>query len=284
MTTLPAPGLHYNVPFEAYQAWPAENFSKLKEMRGTASKCKYAIDHPKEMSTAMKLGSALHIATLEPGRFENMFHFCPPCDRRTKEGKDIYAAAEIAAAGKLLLREGADDEAISEVSKVKGMAAAINAHKFARLFLDCVGHNEVSALWRDEATGLMCKARYDRYVPAFAPWKDVPVIVEIKSDRNATEWAFSKTVADRYYHVQAASYCHGHSIITGKRPAHIFIVPENFPPHDVNIFMLNDEALNTGQLVYRDLLDRYADCVKSNKWPGYPEQITTLSLPKWANE
>jgi hypothetical protein len=282
---LPASGLHYGVPFEEYQRWPAVNFSTLKEFRGTASKGKWAMEHPKEQSPAMILGSALHIATLEPSRFEQMFHICPPCDRRTKEGKDFYAQETLKAEGKILIRQGGDDSdkgAMGEVECVRGMAAAIHASKAAALFVDGAGQNEVSMLWKDAETGLMCKARMDRLIPEFAKF-GCPVVVELKSARDADDWGFAKDVEMRGYHIQAASYCHGYQVITGKRPAHVIIAVENFPPHDLKVHMLDDAAMATGLLKYRELLNRYAECVKSGNWPGYADKINELQLPKWAN-
>lgn len=274
--TLPAPGLHYGVEFSDYQKWDAVNFSRLKPIRGTASKCKYEIDHPKDPTPAMILGSSLHVATLEPARFESQFFIRPECDRRTKEGKEIYAKAMAEAHGRLMLEDG------EEIEALRAMAKVIQTNCASRLFLDCAGQNEVSALWRDAETGLMCKARFDRLLPSFdrLPGKP-PVIVEIKSDRNAEPWAFGKTCDDRQYAGQAASYCHAHKMITGVRPAHIFIVVENTPPHDLQVHMLDDQGLQTGMLEYREMLNRYAECERTGIWPGYDEKINVLSLPKW---
>jgi hypothetical protein len=35
-------------------------------------------------------------------------------------------------------------------------------------------------------------------------------------------------------------------------------------------------------LQYRAWLKRYAECVKSGKWPGYADKINVLSLPDYA--
>lgn len=283
---LPACGIHPNVPFEQYQQWPAANFSTIKNMRGTASKCKWEMDHPKVMTPAMILGSALHIATLEPARFESMFHICPPCDRRTKEGKEFYAQEELKAEGRIMIRRGGEEKdkaAMGEVESVQGMARAIHASKAASLFIKHQGQNEVSLLWQDEETGLMCKARCDRINDNDETW-GCPVVVELKSDRDVDDYWFSKTCNSRGYAAQAAGYCHGYYKITGKRPAHVFIAVENFPPHDLKVHMLDDASMQTGLLQYRNLLTRYAECLKSGNWPGYPDKINTLALPAWVNE
>lgn len=280
MITLPSIGLHYGVSFEDYTAWPAINFSRLKPIRNSPSKCRYEMDHPKEQTPAMAIGSALHVATLEPGRFDSMFYIAQPCDRRTKEGKVQWEAMEKEAAGKTMIRAGSDDN--SQLSLIKGMAKSIQSSKAATLFLSQPGHNEVSALWRDVETGLMCKGRFDRLVTHSL--MEMPVIIELKSTKDARSWSFGKDCHTMQYAAQAASYCYAHEIITGVKPMHVFIAVENFPPHDVMTHMLDDEDLAVGYKSYRDMLTIYARCVKEDKWPGYEDKINKLKLPAYALE
>lgn len=285
ISELPTAGLHYGLSYADYAAWPAINFSRLKPIRGTASKCKYELDNPKKQTPAMTLGSALHVAVLEPARFESLFYICPPCDRRTTEGKQVFEAHKQKAGDKLLIRDGSgDDESLlGEVQHLRGMAKSIRAMKAAAPFLNGAGQNEVSMLWRDEETGLWCKARMDRSIEDL-PKLQRPVTVEIKTARDASEWMFAKDCDSRSYDAQAASYRHGYSVITGKSPVHVFIVAENFPPYDCACYMLDDHGLQTGILKYRQMLNRYAECVKTNQWPGYPDKVQPLSLPNYAHE
>lgn len=285
--TLPAAGLHYGVPYETYASWPAANFSKIKAIRYTASKCKYEMDNPKKPTPAMVLGSALHVATLEPGKFEQLFHICPPCDRRTADGKALYASEEQKAGSKLLIRQGSkDDEGLlGDVENLRGMAKSIHSMKAASRFLDGAGQNEVSALWKDSETGLWCKARFDRNLSNL----DIAgviheCVVEIKSDHDASEWGFAKTVDTRGYAAQAGGYANGLRLLTGKPIFHVFIVVENFAPFDCAIYTLDDESLQTGYLQYRQMLSRYAECLKTNKWPGYKDEIQPLSMPGYSHE
>ena len=281
ITEMPACGLFYDVSFENYTDWPAANFSKIKAIRGTASKCKYAIDVPKEQTTAMMLGTALHIATLEPGRFEGMFHICAPCDRRTKEGKELYESECRKAAGKIIIREGA--ESLGEVERVRGMAKSIHNLKSAERFLSGLGRNEVSMLWKDVETGMYCKGRMDRLIENF-PELNVPVIVEIKSTKNANAWGFGRDTDTMSYAAQAANYVAGYKAITGKTALHVFLTVESFAPFDAAVFTLDDESLQTGLLQYRQMLTRYSECVKTGSWPGYVDEVQILSMPKYAHD
>lgn len=283
---LPAPGFHYGVSFEDYTRWPAINFSRLKPIRHTASKCKWEMDHPKKPTPAMVLGSAIHVATLEPARFEQSFYIVPPCDRRTSEGKAEFAEHEKAAGNRLMIRQGSreDEGLLDDVEKLRAMAAAIRKSKAAAPFLNCEGQNEVSMLWQDAETQLWCKGRMDRFVPSFAKLDGLPVVVEIKTTRDAEPWSFGKDCDSMGYAAQAANYIAGVKVITGKTPFHLFIAVENEPPHDLQCHVLDDQSLQTGMLQYRTWLARYAQCLKSNQWPGYPDKLTVLSLPEYAHQ
>lgn len=285
-STLPIPGFHYGLPYEEYSKWDAINFSRLKPIRDTASKCRYEMDNPKKPTPAMILGSALHVATLEPARFEQLFHTCPPCDRRTKEGKEFYAEQEKAAGSKLLIRDGSseDEGNLSAVKNLRGMAKAIRSMKSAAPFLNGQGQNEVSALWKDGETGLMCKARIDRFIDELALFRGMPAIVEIKTTQDASEWEFSKTVDKLYYDAQAACYCIAVKAITGKTPQHVFLACESFPPFDAQTYFTDEQNIQIGHRKYRQMLNRYAECVKSGKWPGYKDVYIALGPTKYANE
>ena len=279
-TSLPAAGLHYGVPFETYQSWPAVNFSTLKSIRKTPLQCKYDREHPKK-STALDEGQALHVATLEPGRFDGMFHICPPADGRTTEGKDTLAThSKLAAEGnKIMIREKCkeDEGKLQAIAAYRGMAAAIHNSKAARMFLHGQGQNEVSGLYRDEDTGLWCKFRIDRACD------QLEHIVEIKSCRDASPWQFGKDAHKFAYHGQAASYVHGFRQITGKKYGHVIIAVESAEPHHVAVYYLDDQSLQTGLIDYRAWLKRYAECLKKNDWPGYPDLLQPLSIPDYAH-
>ena len=283
----PLPGIHHNVSFEDYQKWEAINFSRLKPIRKTASKCRWAMDHPKEPTPAMVLGSALHVATLEPARFDGMFYICPPCDRRTKEGREIFERAEQEARGRLIIRSG--DDLLGQLEQVKGMAAAVHASRAAQPFISAPGQNEVSMIWLDQETGLLCKARVDRLIEHFAPW-GCPVVVEIKSTRDAEDHSFGRDCHSMGYAGQAGCYCLGVKAVTGKMPAHVFIAVESEPPHDLNVHALDSQSLQTGILQYRQMLNRYQECAALDTWPGYldehgrPDTVHKLSLPPWAHD
>ena len=275
---LPLPGLHYGVSYPDYAGWDAINYSALKHGRETWSKFKWHLDHPKDPTDAMNNGQALHVATLEPGRFDDMFYLCPPVDGRTKEGKELlqFHSAAAAEQGRTMLRKGlgSDESKLESLESWRGMANSIRANKVAKHFLQAVGQNEVTLIWIDLAAGINCKGRVDRLCEDY--------VIEIKSTRSAADWSFSKDCFSMGYHIQAASYLQGLKQITGKKYGHVIVAVESAPPYDVKVHMLDDAAQQTGAHQYNELLGRFAECVKNNHWPGYEDKVTTLSLPKYA--
>ena len=79
---------------------------------------KYAMEHPAEDTPALLEGRATHKYILEPDTFFDEFAIAPVCDRRTKEGKETYAAFLEESEGKDVITEEA-------FAKCKEMAEAL---------------------------------------------------------------------------------------------------------------------------------------------------------------
>jgi len=83
--------------FAEYQAIQAVNFSSLKMMRESPLHYRHALTAIRAESPAMALGSAVHCAVLEPGRFALEYSPEPVFgDCRLKENKatrDLWRAA-----------------------------------------------------------------------------------------------------------------------------------------------------------------------------------------------
>jgi len=269
---MPGPGLHRGVPFAAYKQWAAVNQSLLAPMRRSALHCKHAIDNPREETDALALGKALHTAVFEPAAFVAEIVTAPACDRRTTAGKADYAAFVAAAAGKTIV-------SIADHADMFGMAAAIREHPAAAPFLGGAGENELSMLWFDKVTGLACKGRADRVVQL-----ERPTIVELKTTRNASRWSFGKAIHEYTYHLQAAWYCNGYAACTSVQPDHVIVAVENTAPYAVGVYILNDQSKESGVVLARKLLDQFAACKKSGKWPSYSERVEVIDIPAYSME
>lgn len=210
---------------------------------------------------AMVLGSAFHALLLEREVFEAEYVAAPAVDRRTKAGKEAWAALE--ASGKTVLAE-------DDIRALTGMAASVLEHPAASRLMGLPGRAEVSLFYEDGATGLRCKCRPD--------WlTESGVIVDIKTTQDASPEAFRKSAYNFRYDVQAAHY-------TAAQPGtgFVFIAVEKTPPYAVAVYEADDAVMRSGYQRRRDNLDRLAECLQRDEWPGYASTIQPLGVPGWA--
>ena len=53
-------------------------------------------------------------------------------------------------------------------------------------------------------------------------------------------------------------------------------------PHGHKLYQLDETAMQEGRRKYREALDLYAQCEKSNDWPNIPcDGVEVLGLPAW---
>jgi hypothetical protein len=113
---------------EEYHADPAISASQLKEIcKSPFHYWKRYVDpdrSPSEPTAAMRLGSLVHCAVLEPNELLQRYAVGP--DRRTKEGK---ATAE------RMIADGIEPVSASDFEQALSMAAAVRSHPTAGLLL-----------------------------------------------------------------------------------------------------------------------------------------------------
>ncbi|MFZ9621382.1 MAG: PD-(D/E)XK nuclease-like domain-containing protein [Prochlorococcaceae cyanobacterium] len=218
---------------------------------------------------AMRLGTAVHTLTLESDSWDTRYVTAPAMDRRTKEGKAMWAEFEALSAGRELI--SCDDRAI-----VSRMAEAVWAHPAAGMLLNMAGQAETTHMWIDGSTGLECKCRPDWLT------SDGSLIVDLKTTEDASLSGFRKSIGNFRYHVQSAWYLHGLEQATGRRPDQfIFICVEKKPPHAVAVYAADSEMISIGyETAMRDL-QRLAECKAAGSWPGYSEDVQIIGLPGW---
>jgi len=268
----PAVGLHPLVPFDDYAAWDAVNCTRLKPMERSPLHCRWAMDHGGKQDTeALMIGRAVHCAILEPSRFSSEFMAIPAIDRRTKAGREYLQELAAENRGKTFL--GAEDS-----ERIKGMVDGIRAHAAASRLVDRPGQTEISAVWIDAATGLHCKARFDK-LAKMADGK--PLIVELKTARDASPDRFWRDVYNYGYDAAASFYLWGHEQATGVEAIHVILSVESEPPYAPALYSLDSTAMHSGRAKWRRWLDTYAQCMDDGRWPSYSDKVEMLSLPQW---
>ena len=267
----PEIGLHQGIPYDEYARWAAMNHSILRHFGRTAAHAREAMIHPPEQTSAQDQGHAAHVAILEPERFETAFLAAPRVDKRTSAGKADWAAFVAASGGRTVLP--ADEHELC-----LRMRDAVWAHPTAAELLRGAGVNEVSAVWQDKDSGVMCKGRLDR-LTTVGGWS---MIVDLKTTKSAMRHSFSKDLYFYQYHQQAAMYLDGCNALAPFPRKYVFIAVEKEPPFLVATMELEDDAVELGRDEYKKHLATYAQCLQSGNWPGYDEGISYVSLPHWA--
>ena len=243
-----------------YENIKAVNKSTLWEMRKSPLHYWHLIhDTPKEDTTAMKFGRAIHAYLLDHVEFSARYAVAPECDRRTKEGKAIWA--ELMESGKEVI-SAADMEAIQRME--------VEFEPVRKKWLTDV-QTELPLVWTDDATGVECKGRLDALS---SEW-----IIDYKTTTDASTNAFTREAIRYGYDLQAAMYMDA-ARANGYNPkGFIFIAQEKSAPYLINVIRAGDAFLDRGRWIMMDLLQKYKECRDSDTWPGYGEN--ELILPEW---
>lgn len=231
----------------------------------------YSLDAPEETETdAMRIGTAFHIAALEPDLFDKKVtelpDFGPMQSSKNRAARDAWIEHE--AAGMTWLKQ-------HEMDVVLAMAKSVREHPAARKLLRN-GHSEVTAVWTDPHTGLPCKSRADFLSEMNG------VFVDLKSAVSASPDAFKRAVGNCRYHVQDAMYSRAFEE-NGIHIEHFaFVVVEKTPPYAVGIYTLDDTAKLRGEELYMRELRQLRACIDEDRWPSYNnDRVADLSLPPW---
>ena len=221
------------------------------------------LNQPKKETPAMAFGTAAHCWILENNQVLDRYGLAPIADKRTKEGKALWAESE--ASGKTIL--SSDDW-----GRLNNINDAVYSHPVANELLDNgIAESSVFA----ELLGVNVKCRPD--------WlHDNSVIVDLKTTDNAGPNAFAKSVANYRYHVQAAFYtdiCREAGIDV---KAFVFIAVEKNPPFAVSVYELDADSIEVGRTLYQRNLETYRRCLETDHWQAYSNAIEVLTLPRWA--
>jgi hypothetical protein len=264
-----------DIPNEAYHSGIGLSCSGAKRLLVTPYHF-HALTLPRDVpmkgpTAAMFNGTLVHCALLEREQFAKRYRVSLAEDKRTKEYRSYV---------QLGLEEG-----FEVITFAQHWQAFSQADALAKLpdiaHLLSIGQAEKSVYWRDVAHGVLCKCRPDHMTPV-AHDRGI-VLLDVKTTTDASAEGFAKACANYSYHLQAAWYCEGVRVATG-REVHgmVFAVVESEFPYACATYMLGDESLRKGREAMQRALGIYAQCDKAQAWPGYPQQIQVIDLPRWA--
>lgn len=267
------PGV-YDMPEDLYHADPVPGGSlsasgaKLLLPPSCPALYRYRRDHPKT-SAAFDYGTAAHKYVLGQGPTVTVVEG----DRwDTKAAKAEVAA--IRETGGIALKQ-------RDLDQVEAMAAAIRAHPLASALFDAsCGEAEQSLFWVDDEFGIWRRARLD-----WLPWTRTGrrlIIGDYKTAAAVDPDSVRKAVANYGYYISAAQYTDAaRALGLDDDPAFLLVFQMKDPPYLVNVVQLDDDAIRAGRERMQRACEMFRDCTQTGIWPGYSDDIETISLPPW---
>lgn len=217
-------------------------------------------------SDAMRIGTAVHTAVLEPLDFDNRYVVCPDecSDRRTKAYKEWAAMA--------------GDREVLTMDDAKRIISCTNSlfkNDIANKIVNAATEKEKSFAYDDFLTQVPCRVRFDALAG--------DVIVDLKTVSDGSESEFVRSIANYRYHLQAAHYLEGFKTLDPTRDwQFVFITLETVAPFRCRVFRLDDDALRLAADRRTALLESYKSRMSSGDWSEPNEnEVVTLSLPRW---
>lgn len=224
----------------------------------------------KEPTPQMILGSAFHTLMLESHLFKNFYIKEPPIVYKKYSGKVKYdeylkELKDIEETGKIILTEKEWENLMEMHYRVCANEQAMELIEGARI--------ENSFFWQDTHSELLLKARPDVLHDN--------MIVDLKTCANASPRAFQYAIAEGFYHVQGAMIRDAVEAIEGRRINTVInICVETKYPHNMAIYIIDEEAIDAGEEKYKRLLLELKEAQETNSFCDYG--IQTISLPRWA--
>ncbi len=263
-----------NMPEAEYHAHPAMSKSKLWPMRQSAAHFLYNLNSSmSEPTPQMFLGTLVHCLVFETEQTELRYFVGhePDVNKRTKAGKAEFEEWKNRHKGLLYVAPDVFATACE-------MAKNVLNHPMLREIFDArIGWPECSIFWHDARTGIECKARVDLLISSMG------FAIDLKTAADASPSGFSRACANFGYYLQDAHYMEGLRNVMSLETVNpmLFVVVENKPPYAVGLYTLDDDSRAFAERERQRLMQRVEDCSVAGEWPGYSQQIETLSLPRW---
>ncbi|WP_250518628.1 PD-(D/E)XK nuclease-like domain-containing protein [Caballeronia sp. ATUFL_M1_KS5A] len=266
------PGIVHGLDIEAYHAMEPVSKSGLDSI--DLSPAIFYARHldpnrpPAREKSGQLEGHLAHCAILEPEEFEKRYIIGPTLNRNTKEWKSFVAAHP----ERVAIQHDQYEAAARQATSVRALPEIGDVL--------ASGMPEVSAFWVDEETGAECRCRPD-FVHDVS--SDSVILLDVKTFSDPSPNEFARQCARKAYAKQAAFYSDGYEKASGKTVrAFIFLAVGNEWPYAASAMMLDEESLEAGRRQYKRNLRTYAECMKTNTWPGFSNGITLIRLPQWA--
>lgn len=220
----------------------------------------------KTTTDSLDIGSAVHVLVLEPELFLEQFVVLP--EGFTKYSNDNKKLWNDIIKSKRTPMKTKDFETASK------MAFSIRSNKAFRAILESLGKGSVEDSLFFKHRGACLRSRPD--------WYCDDIIIDIKTTASAHKDDFRKSIVNFGYHRQAYISTLGLSKLTGQQFKTVLLMAvESEPPYLTANYLLTQDIIDVGGFEVEKAIDIYNQCVESDEWPGYPEEVQNIDLPYW---
>jgi len=260
----------FEIPEQPYHLIKAFNYSNMKILHDLSPrhlKCKMDGLDMKPITSQLQarfdFGSAVDLGIFEPERFAAEVVKAPPISKNSKKYKEWAEVQK----DKLILSDTAYQRAHKAVNEVKKKNTAME--------LLSSGWAQKSVLWRHPELGFWCKCRPDWIINTSGE----PVVMDLKTTENASQEKFTKQTWRLKYYWQAHHYMAGLTAVTGiQHRKWRWLVLETWPPFESNVFAADPAELERASIDVQIMYEQYAECIETDEWPGYVDEIVDLGF------
>lgn len=191
------------------------------------------------------LGEQYHAMVLTPDVFKKRYQIGPQ-EKRSKDDKAWYA--------ELVENLGGEEYVLRptgaySLETLKEMYAAWKEPKnrVLRTMLINSDPSELTLIWVDKLTGMICKARIDKWL------KDERWLIDLKTTRDAKKKSFRYSVQNYGYDIQAAFYFEG-AVENGLDPnGFVIVAQEKTFPFLVKSYQISTAVRETAAYKLKDM-------------------------------
>lgn len=282
----PSPGVYRGIPYTQYATLQATNATLLKAVATMPpGKAIYQMQNRKQ-TPDLFAGLVLHSYLLDPTEvFARQYPLAEPCGALLKSGEN--KGKPCGAGTAKLVSEGwrcakhAESGVIGEGvnAELMGLVEAVQPEvwRVAEKQMN-YPEAELTLVWKDEKTGLLCKARLDLCDP------NNRAIADLKKTRCADADWFGGAVGTYGYHIQDAWYRRGAAAVIGKgiwQFDFVAIELNKNQRNGVQVLTLDDEARKLGEATAQSALEVVAMCQCEQVWPMYSAEPKIVKMRPW---
>jgi hypothetical protein len=243
-----------------YEQIKALNYSGAKQILRSPLHYQAFLNAEKKDTPALRMGRLVHLASLQYDVFQAEVHVGPDVDKRSKEWKEFKAG----------IADGVDIITADENTEITAIAKSVHGCLADLKLKDCQMEEALECHYN----GISIKGRPD-LVGVNAEGETV--VVDVKTTTDASIESFAKDVASYKYHLQAAFYLE----LTSAKKFYIVAV-EKEPPYASATYLLSDDSIQEGKRLMDKAVNIYKMCETFGNWPGYSDEVRSITIPKWA--